>query len=370
VASGFDAFSRVASLLHDETTNLVLISCIQSRVLGSFGGADFDRMAEWKVLLPLLDRRAALRLIEARLAGRSAWRVPEGELQRIFNEQGEASARSVLARAAELFDRTHAGTPARLPLPAFLQREWDQRFDAALDSLAQGDVDEVFGQGVEALIGATRGNWKAREEQGDLDLRLDSNSGQIGVSFCNQKNMRSLLAKLRRLAASPRDGRANRLVILRDPRLPISKTARVTRRQIDHLAQAGVRFVYPSQEALQALEALRTLLADARSGDLVQDGSNISPATIEQWIAQNLPASLRKLAEEITSDEPVDTADFGADLLALLEERCVLTLDEAAQELKQQAALLRRWAQQSPDRAGLLEGPPPVLYRIVPGMAG
>jgi len=366
---GFDTFSRTASLLHDETSNLVLISCIQSAILGRFGGPDYDRMAEWKVLLPPLDRREAMRLIEARGAGRSAWTIPREELEPVFNEQGEASARSVLARAAALFDRAHARRRPQVSAASYLQQEWDQRVDAAVESLAKGDVDEVLDQGIQGLMGLVGGDWKARGERGDIDFRLDSPTGQIAVSLCNHKNMRSLLARLRRLRASTTDGRTKRLVVLRDPRLPISKHARVTRQQMEQLAQQGVRFVYPSLEALQALEALRTLLADARSGDLIQDGTSIGPETVQEWIAQNLPASLRKLGEEITQQEPAVSFEFGADLLALLELRCIMTLDEAAKDLRQEIAPVRRWALSSPELAGFLEGPPSVLFRIVSAAA-
>ena len=66
--SGFVAFGGVVSTLHDEAKNLVLVSCMQSAVLGKFRRADYARLAEHIVQLPSLGRQDALRLIQARLA--------------------------------------------------------------------------------------------------------------------------------------------------------------------------------------------------------------------------------------------------------------------------------------------------------------
>ena len=124
----------------------------------------------------------------------------------------------------------------------------------------------------------------------------------------------------------------------------------------------------PSLEALQALEALRTLLADARAGDLNQNGSQVSPKTVQDWVAQNVPPCLNRLMEEITGNEKVSDADaqLHEDLLELLEARCLLPLEEAARELEQLPAIIRKLVEASPELAGILEGPPPVLYRLVP----
>jgi len=374
--SGFLAFGAAASTLHDETTNLVLISCMQTALEPMFRRADYDRIAEQKALLPLLARRDALRLVNARLeaAGPGVVWAPPAEFESVFDAQGLASARKVLAKAAELFDRARSPVAEPpVPLAAFLQQEWDSRVEGAVEAISQGDIDEMLDQGVQALIAAAgRGKWKAKSSAGDIDLRLESATAQIDVSLCNQRNMNSLAARLRRLGGPARNGRTARLVLLRDPRLPISKTARATRRYLDNLSQAGARVVHPSIEALQALEALRTLLADARSGDLTRDGSPIGPETVQDWIAQNLPSCLADLMENITGRETASPANaqLREDLLALMEGRCLMTLEEAASEMRQEASLVRQLVLASPDLAGLLEGPPALLYRLVPTARG
>lgn len=370
--SGFLAFGGAVSTLHDETTNLILISSMQSSVEPMFRRADYDRMAEHEAHLNLLGRRDALRLIKARLeiAGPGLVWDPPPEFDAVFNTEGLASARNILSKAAELFDA--ARRPERratLPLPAFLQQEWENRVDAAAEAISQGDMDEVLDQGVQELIAAARRErWQVASGSGDIDFRLQSPAGQIEVSLCNQRNMNSLAARLRRLRGSARDGRSRPLVLLRDPRLGISKKARATRGYLDDLVRAGARLVHPSIEALEALEALRTLLADARSGDLTRDGAPISPESVQDWIAQNMPACLADLVENITAPGPASpvNAQLREDLLALVQERCLLTLEEAAREVQQEMSLVRQLVQASPGVAGLLQGPPAVLYRLVP----
>ena len=371
--SGFVAFGGVASTLHDEAKNLVLVSCMQSAVLGKFRRADYARLAEHPVHLPSLGCQDALRLIQARLAASPgyAWIPRDAELDPVFNEQGKASARAILSWAAELFDRTVGVDSGPMLAPgSFLQQEWDSRLEHSGETIAQGNTDDVFGQAIPALVTAARGNWRTRNGSGDIDIRLESQVGQIGISLCNQKNMRSLAARLRRLAAFAAGGSGARLVLLRDPGLPIAKTARATRRYLDDLTKAGARLVRPSLEALQALEALRTLLADARAGDLNENGSQVSPQTVQDWVAQHLPPCLNQLMEEITGSgaEPDTDAQLREDLLELLEARCLLPLEEAARELEQQPAKVRKVVEASPELAGILEGPPPVLYRLVPAL--
>jgi hypothetical protein len=369
--SGFVAFGGVASALHDEAKNIVLVSCMQSAVLGKFRRADYARLAEHSVHLPSLGRQEAARLIQARLAASPghACHLPEAELAGVFNEQGRASARAILNRAAELFDRTVTQVPApALTLSSFLQQEWEKRMDSAMESIAPGNVDDLLGQGIPALI-AAGSKWKPASGSGDIDVRVESEGGPIGVSVCNQKNMRSLAARLHRLDAG---GEASRLVLLRDPRLPIGRYAHATRRYLDDLTKGGARLVRPSLEALQALEALRTLLADARAGDLSQNGSPVNPQTVHDWLTQHMPPCLNRLLEEITGNEAVSAADpqLREDLLELVEARCLLPLEEAARDLQLPPAILRKLVEVSPEVAGILEGPPPVLYRqVTPSVA-
>jgi len=366
--SGFLAFGAVVSALHAETKNLALITCMQSSLEPMFRRADWDRIGEHQAHLPLLKRHDALRLLEARLDAQSQAWEPPAEFDTVFHPGGVASARAVLARAAELFDRGgRAEARAPLPVDRFLEQEWERRVAAAADAISEGDIDEVLDQGIQSLL-ATAARGKGRLGRGgrDVDFRFESAAGPIDVSLCNQRNMNSLAARLRRLGGGHRNGGA-RLVLVRDPRLPVSRTARATRGYLEELAANGARVVRPSIEALQALEALRSLLADARSGDLTRDGAPIAADTVQDWIVRNMPSSLAGLAEEVAGHAaaPPDPR-LREDLLALVEERCVVDLEEAARETRHPAADLRLLVLASPGLAGFLEGPPPVLYRLVP----
>ena len=88
------------------------------------------------------------------------------------------------------------------------------------------------------------------------------------------------------------------IVLVRDPRLPISAHAEKTQSYLRELTEAGVRFVRPSVEAISALQALRTLLAEAQAGDLEIDGETIEPSLVEAWLAEHLSESLQQFANE------------------------------------------------------------------------
>ena len=46
--------------------------------------------------------------------------------------------------------------------------------------------------------------------------------------------------------------------------------------------------MFPPVDALAALDAVRELLSDAKSGDLAYQGDTISPQTVEEWLAAHL----------------------------------------------------------------------------------
>jgi hypothetical protein len=184
------------------------------------------------------------------------------------------------------------------------------------------------------------------------------------VSICNQSNMTSLAGRLRRLRSEilPPD----RLAIIRDPRLPISRNSKATRKYLDELTSLGARFVHASPEALAALEALRVLLSEARSGDLAHDGESISPATVEEWLASNLPGSLSDLLRDLSLENSgPQSIDFREDLLDFLTKRFITTLEEAARAIGRKESEVATCAAGSPGVIGFLAGPPPLLYHVV-----
>lgn len=371
--TGFQSLARAVSTLHDETKNLVLVSCVQTSwrdILMRFK-SDFARFAEFEAHLPLLTRDQAARLLQSRraaiegpeLAGVSPlWPFEEADLVRLFDQAGLASARTILSKASERFDRM--GPPARPPLdPA--ETEWRQRLDEASRTLAHADMDEVLDHGLRSLVSVKGAPWSITEGSGDIEFRLRGPAGEAEVSLCNRRNMTSLAAKLKRLKTFQVGNPQARIILVRDPRLAIGKHARACRTYLDGLTGAGARLIHPPLEALAALDALRQLLADAKSGDLTA----IQPDTVAEWLARHLPAPLESLLEEIAGNAaavPPQDASKREDLLELIEQRCVIAAADAARELHMSTGEILGLVADAPDLAGLLGGPPPILYRLVP----
>lgn len=62
--------------------------------------------------------------------------------------------------------------------------------------------------------------------------------------------------------------------------------------------------VFPSVDVLAALDVIRSLLSDAKSGDLACDGTTIDVRTLNDWLATHLPKDVRTfLAKVVGQDE-------------------------------------------------------------------
>jgi hypothetical protein len=373
--SGFAALGRAVSTLHDGTVNLVLVSCIQSsyrQSLENAGKANFARIAEFEGLLPLLGREDAGRLLQSRRTfagnppvGRGEgplWPFQESDLAEVFDQSGLASARRILSKAAEKFDQDPGS------VSEFLESEWHRLMDEASHEEAN-DVDQILDDGIKSLANLKGKHWVTKLASGDINFLVRSSSGDVAVSLCNQKNINSLAGQLRRLKDLKPGQRHARLVILRDPRLPISKVSQATRGYIADLARTGARLIHPSLEALYSLDALRRLLAAAKSGNVTLKGESIRPQTVADWITDHLPDALEDFIQQVTTTAALplpQEVSNREDLLELIEQRCVIPVDTAANELNLSRGEIMRLLAGSPDLVGLLEGPPQVLYRLVP----
>jgi hypothetical protein len=180
--------------------------------------------------------------------------------------------------------------------------------------------------------------------------------------------MTSLAGRLRRLKDQLPE--LTRLVVVRDGRVPLSSTAKRARTYLEELEREGARVVHPTAEALAALDALRALLSDAKSGDLDCHGDSVAPRTVEEWLRAHLPAGLGDLVDEIFV-EASDAAAAQADardvetLNTLLAENPVLDLAEAAEKLQRSPDELAAMIRRHPGQLGLLGEPPSVLFRVV-----
>jgi hypothetical protein len=389
--SGIFAFGQAAAFLHDRTTNLMLVSCIQSTYQLEFQKAlhqpDYDRIAAHKGTLQPLTLPMALKLAEARMAvaqpipadSRDLAALIESELKRFVGRQG-MPARRVLTRCAELFDlhQRESHGPSADPVAAshpppdtLLDRERSAREEQALRRMTPERTDEVLCAAVPPLINALDGNW--REIPGrrtpDLDLVLQGEGLDVGISLCNQRNMKSLAARFRRLLIQRETAGLDRLLLVRHPRLPISAGATRARAYLGELQARGDRLLHPSDEVLAALEALGSLLADARSGDLTGGGDAVlEDGTVQAWLRRSLGGGVRDFLYDLRDPRPAterDGEEMLADMLALLERDKVMALDTMAAEMNRDDKSLRRCLERFPDQVGLLKGPNEVVFQFI-----
>lgn len=327
------AFGQMISTLHDGATNALLVSCVQSAFATELKDharqADYDRMTSLGALsLDPLDRSQAEQLIAARRAsdGDSAatdgcWPLETREFEELF-AGGSVTPRKLLNLCAERFEtRTNAAigggpaapesSPAPVPsaaqsLATFLEDAWETCLEQKLAANAPEHTEEIVRHGLPLLVKLVSPEAKlVRDEKlPDVALIFEGPQGRAGLSVCTQSNMNSLAARFKRLKSQFALRRLGRLVVLRESRIPLSPGAKAARQYLDELEQQQAVFVFPSVEALAALDVLRELLSDAKSGDLACQGKALSPQAVEEWLKMNLSGPLRDFSEEVLGRPP------------------------------------------------------------------
>jgi hypothetical protein len=404
---GLFGFGKLVSILHDMTENVFVVSSVQSTFFGLLRersrGADYDRMVSQGALsLDPLSPEEARMLIRARLDAAGAgvrgaesaancWPLEEQEFADLFSQDRPVTPRRLLALCAERYESRLRETgqtatekrPTAAPsvdgqsqaaiAASFLQDRWQEAVEAKRSKNSPELTEEIIRHGVPMLMPLIAPEQKlvVDEKLQDVPLVYDNGSTRIGLSVCTQANMTSLAARLRRLKIQIKSPRLQRLVLIRDSRVPVTPTANSARTYLDELQQAGAIVIHPSQEVLAALDALRELLSDAKSGDLACNGETFSPRTVEAWLREHLAEGLREFVEAVTGTS-VEGNQAGTSatneiesLYALLVDRPMLPLDEAARTLQRSAEELEQVARRHSDQIGILAGAPAVLFRVV-----
>ena len=389
---GLFRFGKLISSLYHSTTNVLAVSCIQSVFVDSLreatDSADRDRLATFQeASLHLLDAGLATKLAVARMdargpldqlrrehAAQPLWPLDADEFRRsIEAETGHRmTARKVLSLCRHLFDQAKL-TPIVCPVDrdAFLAEAWQERVEESIQCTDRADADAVLAHGIPLLMTVADNGWRqdTQRDVRDIDVSLlDSNGRRLDISFCNQAHMTSLAARLRRLMQCVIADQLGDLVLLRHPNSPISRTARATRDRLKVLANRGVPLFHPSAEVLAALDAMRGLLSDAHAGDLANDAETIGPRAVEQWLRGNLPGCLSGLLAQLTNPAEDRSAEPDG-LLDLLAEEHIVRLGDAASTIGCDPDAVATWVQQNPSLVGLLQGPPSVLFQMVPNAA-
>jgi len=387
-------FGRMAADLSEADRNVLLISCVQSAFVdllnASVRDADRDRIFKRRSVLEPLTREQVEALIVHRLDSVEALRsLRAGNNARFFPfseaflaklvQTSPCVPRRVLAAAATAFERLQRGEPELRedapPEPArvevFLRDAFTARRASAIEHGKPEESRDTLMHGLPMLWALQGAKSSVLRPQG-VDLLLPSDCGPISVAVCNETNMTSLASRLRHVLQTAAGNASSlaRLVILRDPRLAITRTAKKTQEYLTDLEQRGARIVRPSVEALAALEALRSLLSDARAGDLAERGEAVNEGAVSGWLAKNLDDALADLLEALdggaTRPEASREGRLQRDLDDVILRRFIAGLDAVAVELGCSNADALAAARRHPERIGVLEGPPVVLFAYVP----
>lgn len=403
--AGLLKFGQLASDLHDSTRNVLIISCILTQFYLKLDqlliSSDRDRLIEFGArLLPPLTPEQAKQLIEARLNANPellALRPPAYErfwpLREVDADEAlrlrKDTPRALLSFCAEKFETLWRPDLLETAPPAadFLAQQIEERLERASATAITEQTDQIITHGLPLLLRVVDPRWelKAAARLRDADLVFESPRGRISVSLCNQQNMTSLAGRLRRLRQQAKEQvleepTREKFVLLRDARLPISAHARTTRAHREQLLAQGFHWLSASAEMIAALDALRGLLSDAKAGDLANGGEALTPATVQEWLGVNLDTRLRPLRDLLdallpetaaTPSQVADEADFNLceDISELLHLHYVVSVADAACRLDRDEVTVEACARRYPERFGLLNGPPALLFQLTPAMA-
>jgi hypothetical protein len=382
---GLRTFGNNTVDLMAQCENLLVLSAVQTYFLKTLSQAIhtayYHRIAQDESVLELLTRESAKRLIEYRLSHlpelmdlkkqdrnlTSLWPFTQQQIEQLI-PAGGLSARELIRKARHLLEGM-ISLPSHPPLPPqpvgeMIAQLWGESFERELEKPVTRLDEGVYEDGILRLlqIKPPKG-WKAhRAAQEGLDIILEGKQEKIGVSISNSENMNSLARRLKRLQDIAAHRQVNKIVFLRDARLPISPRAVRTQERLRDLVQKGTRVFRPPAEAYAALNVLRQLWAKAAENDLTVGDTSVSMGQLQSWLAQNTPRPLQELmdaVQEIPLSAPEELADR---LLEFLDGRWVMPIQDAAQELGMGESELTRFAIEKPDLMGLLAGPPVVLF--------
>ncbi|MFN7925340.1 MAG: AAA family ATPase [Bryobacteraceae bacterium] len=363
--AGLHALGNAVTYLHDNVRNVCVICCVQSgffqQLEKTLSRPAQDRLLARRDSLNPLDWEQAKLLVSARLGlPPDRWPIDAKAIQQVFVD-GAAPARKIITRCKDLYDLLRPGSaPAATPnLDAALGRMLDERA-APTDP---GDSDAVMRGGLPFFLSARQIAFRTLGEHSPFDLELPEKRCLVGL--CNQQNSTSLAARLRKVQEQWNPFTHPNLVLLRDTRIPIGPSADKTRERLEAIAKKGGKLVSVSKEALEALAALRRLLADAQSGDLAFGGDSVPPKKVEEWIAGHMPAVLDPLLRAFSGGASPEPAELAARLVQLVAERKVIAVAEAARVIGAKPEEVERCARRDPRLVGWLGGPAPALFQPI-----
>lgn len=311
---GVFVFGKAVRALHDETSNALLVSCIQSYFLESLQKAvespDYDAISVHQETLNPLTAPQAVKLVRARLENCSDLSEEkkaslgagfEKELERFVGSDGK-TARRVLSYCADLFDLWETGQRAPdISDETFLSHENIRREKHALENMYPEKADEIIPRAVPVLANLLDDQRKTQDKNlpGDIDLILTGRGSKVGISLCNEKDMNKQTRRFKKLLELFGKGGFDHLVIIRHAQLEISETAKKGREYLQALRNQNAVIIHPDNALLAALDAAASLLADAGAGDLSNRGRTVSSETVRKWLKTHLSGSVRDFLSNI-----------------------------------------------------------------------
>ena len=296
--------------------------------------------------------------------------------------QTRLTPRELLHAAATRFDQLRGKVinngPASLTSP--VAEEFEKRVEEAIRTQKPEDTDDLIAATLPGLLPIMESGWTAEypvgphNAQRDIELVLVGPDGEarVGVALCNQPSMTSLAARLNRLLKNRSAFGLQKLVLVRDGRLPISPGAAATRKRLNDLTKEDAVLLRPTREVMAVLDAVRSLIADATCGDLAFDGKTIGVSTVRQWLADNLDSVTREWIDEFRLParpgwiEDAPSAPSGIDtLLDYLSTKPLAPLEKVAKETGISESQIAELVGSATDRLGMIQGDPAVLFRVV-----
>ncbi|UCH20764.1 MAG: ATP-binding protein [Deltaproteobacteria bacterium] len=387
---GLFTFGQAIRSLHDETNNVLLVSCLQSFFLEQLKTAvtqpDYAALAINESTLNPLTFKESLKLVKARIDScaeiselrDSLYTEFETKLKEVVWMKTGRTAREVLARCADLFEAWGKSKSLKAVYPEpklsdaeFLADQITFREERAIQDIQPEHMEEVIQDAVPVLVHVLDENWSEQDQNRprDIDIILESPNLKVAISLCNQQSLRSLAGRFKRLGNQIREDNLDKIFVIRHPELPISLGAKKTRKYLERLKQHKAVFYSPDIELIAALEALRSLLADAKAGDLSNNGNTVSSSTVINWLKKTMNISVLAFIDQIIGESDTtkgEDFEIMQDLRSLLEEERVIKLVDAALKLATDPDTLQTLVREFPRQIGLLQGQPSVLFQFIP----
>lgn len=390
---GLFAYAKLAAAF-DKLSNVFVISAVQSmfvdRLQQGSDAADFQRISQHRIDLHPLTWEQGKQLLQSRMAAvpelaglrsgelaNSLWPLNETALRAEF--QGDSCVARKLIHRAKLLFEVARGMPALPPrtLDELLTEKWSEYSKKAFTSGSDIDSDDILSQGLPAaldLVGRriASPDEEAKEAKTTVDVLARSAAGAVPVCICNQNNMIALGNRFKKILDEA--GLENRLagcVLVRDQRRQISETAVRCREKLERLKARGARLVEVAPEVMAALGALRKMLADANTGDILHHGEAVAPRSVRDWLASHVPSVVEKFIEHVTagrtSEDNATEVDRGFEpkLVGYVQEQCVASVEQAAEHVQASAEEIAAYAQGNPTKLMYLAGPPAILFCVV-----